>query len=69
MAFAAGHLESKAKEEVNQKRRLVARNRNLRELGMVATVFMEKVSFQRASPKRKANSDPFWANIGSPKKG
>lgn len=29
---------------------------------MLATVSMEKVSFQRASPnKRKANSDPFWA--------
>lgn len=37
---------------------------------MLATVSMEKVSFQRASPnKRKANSDPFWANIGSPRKG
>ena len=37
---------------------------------MVATVSMEKVSFQRVSPnKRKANSDPFWASIGSPKKG
>ena len=37
---------------------------------MVTTVSMEKVSFQRESPnKRKANSDPFWANIGSSKKG
>lgn len=37
---------------------------------MVTSVFIEKVSFLRASPNKSvANSDSFWANIGSPRKG
>lgn len=38
-------------------------------MGMMAAVSMKQVNIQRASSKkRKANSDPFQVNIGSPKK-
>lgn len=36
---------------------------------MVATISMKKVSIHRAGfNKKKANSDPFWVNNGSPRK-